>query len=155
MLWQYMQTTISAQLDKLMDPIYHRLNKKLDNLQHKEIHNRNTTKTKHTFYTHIVNLTKTKFSNDQTNTLQLGLDYATERNPKHYLNTLIAETKNAIRHLDIQLRNTFRHLAYRKIKQIAKTNTYNALHKRHQYNLKQINSILLRDNLTITKADKG
>ena len=78
-----------------------------------------------------------------------------ERNLKHYLNTLIAETENAIRHLDVQLQNTFTHLAYRKIKQIAETNTYSALHKRHQYNLKQIISILLRDNLTITKADKG
>ena len=74
---------------------------------------------------------------------------------KHYLNTLILETENAIRHLDVQLQNTFRHLAYRNIKQIAETDTCNALHKRHQYNLKQVDSILLRDNLTIAKADKG
>ena len=80
-MWQYMQTTISAQLDNLMDPVYCRLNKKLDNLQHKEIHNRNTTATKHTCYTRIVNLTQTKFSNDQINTLQPRLDYAIETNP--------------------------------------------------------------------------
>ena len=136
--WQYMHSIINAQLDKLMDPIYHRLNKKLDNLQQNANHKRNTTTTTHTFYTRIVNLTQTKFNKDQTNALQLGLDYAIERNPKQYLNTLTVETENAIRHLDTHLRGTFRHLAYRKIKQIAETNTYNALHKRYQYNLKQI-----------------
>ena len=43
-------------------------------------------------------------------TLQLGLDCATEGNPKHYLNTLIVEIKNAIRHLDIQLQKVTKYI---------------------------------------------
>ena len=96
----------------MIDPIYNRINKKLDNLQHKEIHNGNTSTAKHTIYKSIVNLTQTQFSNFQIYTLQLGLEYAIERNLKLYLNTLTVETENAIRHLDVQLQNTFRHLAY-------------------------------------------
>ena len=72
------------------------------------------------------------------NTLQLGFDYAIEKNPKQYINTLTIETGNAIRHLDAQIQNIFRYLASRKMKQTAETNTHNTLHKRHQYNLKQI-----------------
>ena len=96
-----------------------------------------------------------KFSKDQINTLQLGFDYAIEKNPKQHLNTLIIETENAIRHLDTQIQNVFRYLTSRKIRQIAETNKHNTLHKRHQYNLKQIKTTLERNNLTIAKAHKG
>jgi hypothetical protein len=34
-------------------------------------------------------------------------------------------------------------------------NTYHTLHKRYQYNLNQIKSILRKNNLTIAKADKN
>ena len=74
-----------------------------------------STTTKHTFQTRLVNLTQTKFSKEQINILQLGFDYALEKNTKQYINTLIIETENAIRHLNIQIKNTFRHLAYKKI----------------------------------------
>ena len=96
---------------------------KLDNLQQNVNHNRNSATTTHTFYTITVDLTQTKFNKDQMNTLQLGLDCVVVRNPKQYLNTLIFVTENVIRHLDTHLQGIFRHLAYRKIKQIAETNT--------------------------------
>jgi hypothetical protein len=35
------------------------------------------------------------------------------------------------------------------------TNHHNLIHKRHQYNLKQLRTILERNNLTVAKADKG
>ena len=44
--------------------------------------------------------------------------------------------------LDIKTQNTFRYLATKKIKQITEANTYNTLHKRRQYNLKQIKILL-------------
>ena len=53
------------------------------------------------------------------------------------------------------MQNTFRYLASRKIKQIAETSTRRALHKRRQYNLKQIKTTLEQNNLKIAKADKG
>jgi hypothetical protein len=49
----------------------------------------------------------------------------------------------------------FRYLAIKKIEQIKHVKTYNMIHKRHQYNLKQIKTILERNNLTVAKADKG
>jgi hypothetical protein len=52
------------------------------------------------------------------------------------------------------MQNTFRYLATKKIKQIADINKHNIVHKRHQYNLKQIKTILEHD-LTVAKADKG
>ena len=52
------------------------------------------------------------------------------------------DTDNAIRYRDTKILNTFRYLAGRKIKQIIETNTHNTLHKRHQYNLKQIKTLL-------------
>jgi hypothetical protein len=58
-----------------MDPIYHRLNKKLDNLQQNTNHNINTITTTHAFYKRIINLTQNKFNKDQINTSQIGLDY--------------------------------------------------------------------------------
>jgi len=37
----------------------------------------------------LVNLTHVKFSNDQINTLNVGFDYAIERSPKEFINTLL------------------------------------------------------------------
>jgi len=80
-----------------------------------------------------------------TNTLNWGFDYAIEKNPKHFINALIVNTKNAIRYPDVKIQNTFRYLAGRKIKQITEISTQNILHKRHEYSLKQI------ENFTLTK----
>jgi hypothetical protein len=82
-MWQYIQTTTDAQLDKMVDSIYDNLNERLDALQKHEPHNDNNKKaTKHTFKTRLVNLTHTKFNNDEINTVNLGFEYAIEKNPK-------------------------------------------------------------------------
>jgi len=87
-----------------MDSIYHNFNKKLGALQKHETHNDNNKKaTKHTFHTRLVNLTYIKFNNDEINTLNLGFGYAIEKNPKQFINTLITEIDNAIKHLDITM----------------------------------------------------
>jgi Zn-finger domain-containing protein len=53
------------------------------------------------------------------------------------------------------MQNTFRYLATKKIKQIADTNKYNIIHKRHQYNLKQIKTTLEQNDVMVAKADKA
>jgi hypothetical protein len=68
---------------------------------------------------------------------------------------LIRDTEKAIRQLDPKMHNTYRYLATKKIKQIKATTTHNTLHKRYQYNIKQIRNIIQQNNLTITKADKS
>ena len=58
-VWQYIQTT-NSELDKVMDTLYQKLNKKLDALQgHKPVnHNKETMK--HKFHTQIVNFSAYK-----------------------------------------------------------------------------------------------
>jgi len=51
-------------------------------------------------------------------TLALGPNYALEKDPKHYINELIIDTENAIRHLKHKIQNTFRYMAATKLKQI-------------------------------------
>jgi hypothetical protein len=87
--------------------------------------------------------------------LTLGPNYALAKDPKVYINELIIDTENAIRQLDPKLQNTFRYMTSTKLKQIMTTNTHITLHKRYQYNLNQIKSILKKNNLTIAKADKN
>jgi hypothetical protein len=117
------------------------LNKKLDTLiKHTQV-TQNTEKNTH-IHSRLVNLTNIKFTNEKINTLTLGFNYAIEKDPKYYINELITDTENAIRHLNSKIQNTFWHLATKKVKQIKTTNIHNTLHKRHQHNLNQIKNIL-------------
>ena len=100
-------------------------------------------------------MSKIKFAKEQIDTLKLGLQYALERNPKQYINELIIDTENAIRHLQSNMQNTFRSMAAKKIKRIKESNRHNTMHKRYQYNINQIKNILQHNNLTIAKADKS
>jgi hypothetical protein len=120
----------NSHLDKMMDSICQKLNKKLDALQEHKSYGKNNKETmKYTVHTRLVNLTQMKLSSEQINTLNLGFDCAIEKDPKRFINTLIIDTKNGIRHLDIKIQNTLRYLATKKIKQFTETNTYNTLHK--------------------------
>jgi hypothetical protein len=120
--WQYIQTATNAQLDKMMDSIFQTLNNKIDALQkYKPQIDNNKNTTKHAFHARLVNLTRVKFSDDQINTLNLGLDYAIEKNQKEFIKTLIIDTENAIRHLDIRIQNIFIYLTTSYTRQVAKT----------------------------------
>ena len=98
-----------------------------------DIKNRNT-------HARIINLTDTTFNHEHLHTLSLGPNYAIEKDPKHYINDLIIDTENAIRHLYPKIQNTYRHMATKKIKQIITTNRLQTTHKRHEHNLNQINT---------------
>jgi hypothetical protein len=96
-----------------------------------------------------------QFTREHLNTLNLGFQYGMEKHPKNFVNTLIIETENAIRQLDPSLQSAYRHLACKKVKQIKNTNYYNTSHKTYHHNLQQIKQILIHNNLSIVKADKG
>jgi len=100
-------------------------------------------------------MSKITFTREQINTMKLGPQYTIERNPKQYINELIVDTENAIKHLQSNVQNTFRYMAAKKIKQVKESNRHNIMHKRHQHNIKQIKKILQHNNLTIAKADKS
>ena len=134
-MWQHAINNIDEQLNKTMKRKYLILNKKLDklltngngtvtrNINNKDIHTQQR----------IINLTDIKLTKEQTQLLNLGPNYAIEMEPKTYLNDLIIDTENAIRHLDPKMQNTYRYLATKCINQISKQNKHNTLHKRQQY----------------------
>ena len=118
----YAQQNIDSKLYADMDLLYKKYNRKLDTLtqhvridqepkQHKQIGNNR-----------VINMSKITFTTKQINTLELGSQYAIERNPKQYINELIVDIENAIRHLQSNTQNMFRYMAARKIRQIKESN---------------------------------
>jgi hypothetical protein len=136
-----------------MESQYEKLNKKLDILTNQNP-KLNTKQKEHNFQPRIINLSDIRLTKEQIQTLSLGPNCALEKEPKRYINELIVDTENAIRQLDPKLQNTYRHLATKQIKHIMTTNKHNILHKRQQYNSRQLKKILKNNNLTIVKADK-
>jgi hypothetical protein len=123
-----------------MDILYIKLNNKLNTLITPTTTTCTDTKNRNT-HARIINLTDNTFNHEHLHTLSLGPNYATEKDPKHYINDLIIETENAIRHLDPKIQNTYRHMATKKIKQLITTSRLQATYKRHQHNLNQIKDI--------------
>lgn len=54
-MWQHIQTNTDAQLNTMMDSIYHNLNKKLDVLHKQEQHSNNKTTEEHAFHKRLIN----------------------------------------------------------------------------------------------------
>jgi len=75
--------------------------------------------------------------------------------PKKYLNDLIIDIENAIRHLDPKMQNTYRYLATKRINRISKQNKHNTLHKRQQYIINEMKKTFQRNHITIARADKS
>jgi tRNA U34 5-carboxymethylaminomethyl modifying GTPase MnmE/TrmE len=147
-----------------MDKLYDKLNQKLNTLTlqhkgqintHQKMNRRNGRRGEQRKVNRVINLTNVAFTGEQIKTLEMGPQYAVERNPKSYINELIVDTENAIRNLQSNMQNTFRHLAAKKVKQIKESNRHNTIHKRLQYNINRINNTLKENNLTIVKADKS
>jgi len=65
-------------------------------------------------YNNTYNVKGFQNSREQVNTLNIVFGYTIEKEPKHYINELIIDTKKAIRYLDTKIQNIFRHLAARK-----------------------------------------
>jgi len=98
-MWQYVQHNIDSKLKTYMDLLYKKLNRKLDVLtQHIRIDNKHKEHTQ-MGNNRVINMTNITFTKEQINTLKLGPQYAIEKNPKQYINELIIDTENAIRHL--------------------------------------------------------
>jgi len=136
-----------------MDTLYNKLNQKLNTLITHKTTTRKYTEKKHNTHARFINLTNTTFNHEHVHTLSLGPNFAIEKGPKHYINNLIIDTENAIRHLDPKIQNTFRHMTTNKMKQIITTSRSQIIHKRHQHDLNQIKDILQKDNLRVAKAD--
>ena len=88
--------------------------------------------------------------------LHYGVQHSIEKPLKTYWINLIIETEQAIKLLDIKMKNPSRVLAAIKLKQIFTSNNhYNATQKRQAYSIKNLNNRLVTENSIIVKADKG
>jgi hypothetical protein len=72
-----------------MDTLYQKLNKKLDALTKHTQTVHNTERNIYTLHSRLINLSNTKFREEQINTLTSGPNYAVEKDPKQYINELI------------------------------------------------------------------
>jgi len=134
-MWQHVQEYIDEQISRLMDNLYQNLNKKLDALTNQTNTKYNNNENNSKFQPRIINLIKIKFTREQIQTLTLGPNYAIELELKQYVNELIVDTENAIRHLEPKIQNTYRYLATKQVKHSMMTNRHNTLHKKYQYNI--------------------
>jgi len=105
--------------------------------------------------TRIINLTSIKLTQEQTQALNVGPNFAMEQEPNKYINDLIIDTENAVRYVDPKLQNTYRHMTMKHIKQIKETNKHNTLHKRQLYIINKLRKMLQNNNITIAKTDES
>jgi hypothetical protein len=148
------QEYVDEQINRLMDNAYQKLNKQLDALTAQTNTGRDNSTNTNNFQTRIINLTNVKFTKKHTKILPLGPNYAMEKEPKHYIDELIIDTETALRQLEPKIQDTYRHLAAKQFKHIMMTNRQNTLHKIYQHTMTELKK-MLRNNLTITKADKS
>jgi hypothetical protein len=142
-----------------MDGHYKNLNQQLDALQHKQQQKKHNpahnNQTQH-FYPRTVNLTNIKFTSDEMNMLNNGLQHSITQPLKKYWTNTIIETEQAIKLLDVKLQQPFRIIATKKLKQMyTNDNQCNIMQKRQAYTIKNINEKLVKGNVILVKADKG
>jgi len=100
------------------------------------------------------NLTEIRFTNEEMKTLNLGFQYSIEKPLAAYFTNLVTETNNAIKLLDVKMYNTYCISATKKLKQILNSNnSYNILHKRQLYIIKQLKQKFATKNAVPVPAD--
>ena len=132
-----------------METQYDNLNKKLDHPQLKgqqyipALQN-NQKHQQPQFYPRVKNLTEIKLTKEEMKLLNLGFQYSIETPLTTYSTNHIMETKNVIKLLDTKWQNAYRILATKQLKQILNSNnSYNILHKRQLYVIKQLKQKLV------------
>jgi len=159
-MWQHALEEIDKQNNKCMESMYKTPNKKLDNQKKQTQKQSQTTQrsknnTETTKQPRIINLTEIKLNQEQKQLLELGPNYAIERNASLSMEELIIDTENAIRKLKPTEKNIYRYLATKKIKGIQESNMHNIKHKRQQCTINKLKGILKQNNSTIIEADKS
>jgi hypothetical protein len=149
--------TSSNSIQQQMDIHYKHLNKKLDKLLKKP---KCSTQPQHKddchFCTRVENLTNIRFTQEEMQLLQYGMNYSIEKPTSTYAANLIAEMERAIRLLDTEMQNTYRIMAEKKLKQIIDSSSRsNMLQKRQLYVVKELNKKSATKNAIVIQADEG
>jgi hypothetical protein len=99
-MWQHIQDYIDEQISRLKDSLYQKPNKKSDTLINQTSSKHNNNKNASKFQSRLIHLANIKFTKQQIQTLTLGPNYTIEQEPKQFINEIIIDTENAIRHLE-------------------------------------------------------
>ena len=160
-MWQHALIGIEEEQSRIMELKYKNLQEKMDRLQNK---NKNKNRQNYNKFSQnnnsfdpqprIINLTEMPLTKEQLNILNRGPQYAMETNQNFNINGLIAETENAIKHIDQKWQNMYRIQASKHIKRIREEQKQNPLHKQQYKEIKLLRKELQHNNITIMKADK-
>ena len=127
-MWQHALTGIEDEQSYIMELKYKNLQEKMDRLQNKNRHKCNKhgrNNNPHSLQPKVINQTNKPLTNEQLNILNKGPQYPMEANQNTNINGLIAETENAIKHIDQKWQNTYRTQASKLIKRIRKEQKQN------------------------------
>jgi hypothetical protein len=107
--WHIIQVSVDNKIQQRMESHYNQLNKKLDNLQDEQ---RRKMRTRHInleqqFYPRTINLTNIKFTKEEMDVINHGMQYSMEKPLKTYWTILLVETKRAIKLIDTKLQNPY------------------------------------------------
>jgi hypothetical protein len=91
-------------------------------MNERQTYNKEAHNNQHIFYQRTINLTNALFSQEEEKILDLGLDYAIERPITHNIRQTIVETEYAIQQLEENLRDRYRMMEHKKLKQILHNN---------------------------------
>ena len=94
-----LDSTIEESQMHEMEAHYKNLNKKLDNLQIRQIKYNKRNPEQKFFYNRTINLTTIEFNQKEMELLNTGMQHSIEYSMKHYWNDLIIETEQAIKKL--------------------------------------------------------
>ena len=105
--WTSIQQIIDSNLQGEMDRHYENLNKKLDKLQ--KHHHQHTKQATHGhqqgFYPRTVNFTNIKFTKEEQELLDKGMQYSLQQTGKNKWTNLIVETEQAVRQLEVKVQD--------------------------------------------------
>jgi hypothetical protein len=85
-MWQHIQNFIDSQVVILWTKLTWNSTKNWTYWQNRYKLHKTLTKHTHRFHPRVINLTNTKFTKEQINTLALGPNYTVEKDPKQYIN---------------------------------------------------------------------
>jgi len=117
------QQIIDNNLQGEMEICYEGLNKKLDKLQNnQQQHSKWITQGhRQEFYLHTVNLTNIKFTKEEQELLDKGMQYNIQQTSKTNWTNLVVETERTIRQLETKTQDAYHILAAKKVKQLCYT----------------------------------
>jgi hypothetical protein len=139
-----------------MKIIYEKQQQKIRNLSKLQKQTTKNTATENKNYPGVKNTTNTQFTPSEMQLLKKGLRHNLHYKQKNWLETLALEAETGISKINATEQQYYRHMVTKTIKKISqKDNTNNTRNKIEWKLMRNIRNKLAKNELIITKADKG